>query len=101
MDWRTERAAWIERAASGPLLAIGTLCVSMLLLLALLVLAARNRRLRLQLAGQGGSGKGTSGTVDAPSAGPQAEAIRTPIDRVLPRHPLASHPVALVLARAC
>jgi hypothetical protein len=104
MDWRAESAAWIEQiqgAISGPLLVMGALCASVILLLALLVLAVRNRHLRLQLAVQGGSGKRAPGLGDVPSADPQAEATRTLIDRVLPRHPLAFYLLALAIAAAC
>src|SRR5687767_10648947 len=101
MDWRAESAAWIEQiqsAASSPLLALGALCASVILLF---VLAVRNRHLKLQLAVQGDRGKPTPGTDDVPSAHPQAEATRTLIDRVLPRHPLAFYLLALAIAAAC
>src|SRR5688500_756319 len=101
MDWRAESAAWIEQiqgAASSPLLALGGLCASVILLF---VLAVRNRHLKLQLAIQGDSGKRASGTGDVPSADPQIEATRTLIDRVLPRHSLAFYLLALVIAAAC
>ncbi len=101
MDWRAESAAWIEQiqgAASSPLLALGALCASVILLF---VLAVRNRHLKLQLAIQGDSGKRASGTGDVPSADPQIEATRTLIDRVLPRHSLAFYLLALVIAAAC
>ena len=101
MDWRAESAAWIEQiqgAASSPLLALGALCASVILLF---VLAVRNRHLKLQLAVQGDSGKRAPGTGDVPSADPQVEATRTLIDRVLPRHSLAFYLLALAIAAAC
>jgi hypothetical protein len=102
MDWRAESAAWIERvqgAANGPVLAIGALCLSAVLLTALLVLAARNRRLQWQLAGQGQT-ELTSPTREA-SPVPRTELMSTPIDRVLPRHPVAFYLLALAISAAC
>lgn len=105
MDWRAESAAWIERVqgvANGPVLAIGALCLSALLLTALLVLAARNRRLQWQLAGSHGRGDTiASNTAGAPTADFNAELTRTPIDRILPRHPLAFYLLALVISASC
>jgi hypothetical protein len=86
MDWSAEGATW---------LAIGALCVAVVLLIALIVLAARHRRLRLQLAAPGAAGP--SGTADMLPAA----IMRTPIDRVLPRHPAVFYPLALVISAAC
>ena len=104
MDWRAESTAWIDQIqelAIGPrVLVVGAVCASMLLLFVLLMLASTNKRLRLQLASQGGSEKGTSDAVGMPPARLEAGAIRAPIDRILPRHPLAFYVLALVMAAA-
>lgn len=101
MNWRGESAAWIERVqgvANGPVLAIGALCLSALLLMALLVLAARNRRLQWQLAGQGQT-EVPSRTSEA-SPVPRTELMSTPVDRVLLGRPLAFYVLALLIPAA-
>lgn len=101
MDWRAESAAWIERVqdiANGPVLAIGALFLSALLLMALLVLAARNRRLQWQLVGQGQT-EVISRTREA-SPVPRTELVSTPVDRVLLGRPLAFYVLALLIPAA-
>jgi hypothetical protein len=101
MDWRAEAAALLEqmhRAAGGPLLAIGALCTSIVLLLALLVLSVRHRRLHTELATKAPRTERLAAT---PSLDPQGEVIRTPLDRVLPRHPVAFYLLALGLSVGC
>lgn len=105
MNGRLETAAWIEQvqhAVSGPVAAIVALGLSVLLLLALLGLAARNRSLRLQLAGHGGAIETAApGGFGTPLADLGAEALRTPVDRVLPRHPTAFYLLVLLISAAC
>jgi hypothetical protein len=103
MNGRSEGAAWMEQiqhAISGPTPAIIALGLSALLMLALLTLAARNRSLRLQLTGHGGIETGAPQTAGAPLANPGRETLRTPIDSILPRHPLAFYLLALVVSAA-
>ncbi len=98
MNGRWEGAAWMEQvqhAISGPTPAIMALGLSALLVLALLTLAARNRSLRLQLAG-GGIETVAPRTAGAPLADVHSDVMRTPLDRILPHHPLAFY----LLARA-
>ena len=102
MNGRVETAAWIEQvqhAVSGPGPAILALGLSVLLVLTLLRLAARNRSLRLQLAGHGGETE--TPALRTPLAGLGAETPRTPIDRLLPRHPLGFYLLAFAISGAC
>ena len=106
MNGRWDSVAWIEQlqhAVSGPLPAIVALGFSALLLFALLTLVARNRSLRLQLAGHGSRVEmNVSPPAGAPLAEPGAgtDIVRTPIDRLLPRHPLPLYLFALAISAA-
>jgi hypothetical protein len=103
MNERAESAAWIEQvrhAISGPVPAIAALALCALLLLALLMLAARHRSLRAQLAGHA-SGVAPAGVAGAPLLDASAAGLRSPMDRVLPRHPLAFYLLALAISAAC
>jgi hypothetical protein len=102
MNGRWEGAAWMEQvqhAISGPTPAIMALGLSALLVLALLTLAARNRSLRLQLAG-GGIETVAPRTAGAPLADVHSDVMRTPLDRILPHHPLAFYFLALAISVA-
>lgn len=99
------RGAWIEsiqHSLSGPIPALAALALAALLLLALLTLAARHRNLHSQLTGHaGGVDTQTAGTASTPLADLGADVQRTPIDRVLPRHPVAFYLIALAISAAC
>jgi hypothetical protein len=103
MDRLAGTLAWIDElhGAGGPPLTIGALGVSVMLLLALVLLAVRNRRLQMALATQAAGGESTFGSAAAPPAGPHAETVRTPIDRVLLGHPAAFYSLALSISVAC
>ncbi len=100
-----EAAAWIEQVqhvVSGPVPAVMAFGLSVLLGLALLRLGARNRSLRLQLADHGGESETPAlHTFDTPLAGLGAEIPHTPIDRLLPRHPLGFYLLAFAISAAC
>jgi hypothetical protein len=84
MDWPAESTALLAIAASG---------AAVVLLLALLVLAARYRRLQRQMVQAPGAGA-PAGAADVPPA----QITRTPIDRLLPSHPVAFYLLAVVVS---
>jgi hypothetical protein len=86
MDWPAD---------GSTLLAIGAVCVSIVLLLALIVLAARFRRLQSRLA-EAPWAEGPAGTADIP----HAEVARTPLDWLLPRHPAVFYPLVVIVSAA-
>jgi biotin transport system substrate-specific component len=99
MDLRGQSAMvleQIERAMGGPLLALAALAISIILLVALLVLAGRHVRLVREVAER----ERAMGTAIALSV-PQAEQIRTSVDRLLPRNPVAFYLFVTLLAAAC
>lgn len=85
---------WI--AESPMLLAVGTACLSLVLLIALLAMAAHNRRLQRQLA-QASRAASASPAPDMPPA----DTFRAPIDRLLPRNPVLFYLLAVIISAGC
>ena len=101
MDWRAESTAMLgqfQRTAGESLLAIGALAISTVLLFALVGLAARHMRLMRELAAER---QRAAGQDAAPPLDPQDEPIRTAIDSLLLRNPVAFYLLVAALSATC
>ncbi len=87
----------IGRTLNGPLLTLGALAAAIILLVALFVLAGRYTRLARELAER----ERAAGPAAALSAGPQAQMIRTSVDRLLLRNPVVFYVLVALVAIAC
>jgi hypothetical protein len=102
MDWRAQGGPLleqIERALGGPVLAIGALAIATVLLFALIMLADRHRRLVRELADE--RQRAAAGRPAAPPAEPQGDLIRTSVDHLLLRSPLAFYLMVAAISGGC
>lgn len=85
------------------MLTLGALGISVALLLGLLALGARYRRLQSQIAGQVPRVEEPLATAGAAAAAPAWDpaTMRTPVDYLLPRHPVAFYLLVLVVSAGC
>jgi hypothetical protein len=89
--------ARIESALSVPGLTLGALALASVLLIALVMIAGRYTRLVREVAGR----ERALGAAAALPPGPEAELLRTSVDRLLLRNPVAFYVFVAVVAVAC